>query len=80
MTEPFDLDQVLPWGREAAEYRDFFDLGVLDPKARILDCGGGPSSFNAEMTEAGHAVVSVARSTATGQRRSPAGWSKPAPP
>ena len=35
-----------------------FNLTPQDEKARILDCAGGPSSFNAEMTCEGHEVVS----------------------
>ncbi len=35
-----------------------FDLTEADLRGRILDCGAGPASFNAEATEAGHRVVS----------------------
>ena len=31
----------------------------LDPGTSVLDCGGGPSSFNAEMTARGYRVVSA---------------------
>lgn len=59
MAETFKLDDVRPWGRNRAEYRAFFDLDAVAPGARILDCGGGPSSFNAEMTRLGYRVVSA---------------------
>ncbi len=40
------------------EYVGMFDLSPEDLQLRILDCGGGPASFNAEMTERGRRVVS----------------------
>ena len=36
-----------------------FRLGVSDLDGRILGCGDGPASFNAEMSAGGHAVISV---------------------
>ena len=59
MTRDFDLDRAVPWGRNRAEYLAFFDLLELAPGARVLDCGGGPSSFNGEMTALGFRVVSA---------------------
>ncbi len=59
MAGEFQLKDVLPWGRNRAEYTAFFDLGGVGPEARILDCAGGPASFNAEMTEAGYRVTSA---------------------
>lgn len=59
MAGAFKLDDVRPWGRNRAEYSAFFDIGGLEPSARILDCGGGPSSFNAEMTRLGYRVTSA---------------------
>lgn len=59
MAGEFQLKDVLPWGRNRAEYMAFFDLGALDAGTRILDCAGGPASFNAEMTAAGFQVTSV---------------------
>ena len=53
------LAEVVPWGRNAAEYRRMFDLTTDDLDGRILGCGDGPAGFNAEMTAAGHDVVSV---------------------
>lgn len=54
----FTLDQVVPWGRSFDEYRRMFALTGTDLSGRILGCGDGPASFNAEATRAGHAVVS----------------------
>lgn len=59
MTNAFDLKDVLPWGRNRAEYMALFDLGGIDPKTKILDCASGPASFNAEMTAAGYQVISA---------------------
>ena len=55
----FDLGRAVPWGRNRVEYLAFFDLLGLEPGTRILDCGSGPSSFNAEMTALGFPVVSA---------------------
>jgi SAM-dependent methyltransferase len=52
------LDQVVPWGRSLEEYQGMFDLTPQDLQRSILDCGGGPASFNAELTAAGHQVIS----------------------
>ena len=52
------LDRVIPWGRSLAEYRRMFDLTPEDLKLKILDCAGGPASFNAEMTRQGYQVIS----------------------
>jgi hypothetical protein len=53
------LNEVVPWGRSLAEYRAMFNLSEAELSKRILGCGDGPASFNAEMTEQGHSVVSV---------------------
>ncbi|MDX6379165.1 MAG: hypothetical protein QOI57_189 [Rubrobacteraceae bacterium] len=52
------LENVVPWGRSKAEYVGMFDLTPQDPFRRILDCAGGPASFNAEMSRQGHEVLS----------------------
>ncbi len=52
------LDQVVPWGRSLDEYRRMFDMSQRDLDAKILGCGDGPASFNAEMTALGRSVVS----------------------
>jgi hypothetical protein len=53
------LDRVIPWGRSRREYELMFKLSEADCRGGILGCGDGPASFNAEMTAAGHSVVSV---------------------
>ena len=52
------LDQVVPWGRSLDEYKRIFDMSERDLAAKILGCGDGPASFNAEMTALGRSVVS----------------------
>lgn len=59
MAGEFKLKDVLPWGRNRAEYTAFFDLNDFDHNTRILDCAGGPASFNAEMTAAEYNVTSA---------------------
>src|SRR5580765_6776496 len=54
----FTLDQVVPWGRSFDEYRRMFALTDDDLDRRIVGCGDGPASFNAEATCRGSAVVS----------------------
>ena len=56
---PFAIERVVPWGRSFAEYRAMFSLEGSDLRRRIIGCGDGPASFNAEMSAHGHAVVSV---------------------
>lgn len=56
---PFTLDQVVPWGRSYDEYVAMFALTGEDLRKRILGCGDGPASFNAELTRRGGAVVSA---------------------
>jgi hypothetical protein len=51
------LDEVVPWGRSADEYRAMFSLSAEDLDRRILDCAGGPSSFTAEMNAQGKQVT-----------------------
>lgn len=51
------LEQVVPWGRSLAEYRAMFTLSEQDLQKRILGCGDGPASFNAEMTASGKPTV-----------------------
>jgi hypothetical protein len=54
----FTLDHVVPWGRSFDEYRRMFALTEMDLDRRILGCGDGPASFNAEAAWRGHRVVS----------------------
>lgn len=53
------LNEVVLWGRTLGEYKLMFDLSEADLNAKIIGCGDGPASFNAEMTELGHSVVSI---------------------
>jgi hypothetical protein len=57
-TKMFTLDQVVPWGRSFEEYTAMFLLTDADLAGRILGCGDGPASFNAEASRRGSAVVS----------------------
>ena len=54
-----ELQNVVPWGRSLAEYRAMFALSYADLKKKILGCGDGPASFNAEVTAASGHIVSV---------------------
>ena len=55
-----DLESVVPWGRNANEYRQMFNLSdkTLDG-LKVLGVGDGPASFNAEMADCQCTVVSV---------------------
>jgi SAM-dependent methyltransferase len=53
------LGQIVPFGRSRQEYELMFDLTEADCQGRILGCGDGPASFNAEMTQAGYSVISI---------------------
>jgi len=53
------LDEIILWGRSRREYELMFDLSRADMGKRILGCGDGPASFNAEMAAHGYRVVSV---------------------
>jgi hypothetical protein len=52
------LDQVIPWGRSFEEYVRMFALTSINLQSSILDCAGGPASFNAGMYRQGHRVIS----------------------
>lgn len=54
----FTLQEVIPWGRSAEEYRRMFSLGPAEACGRVLGCGDGPASWNAEWTAAGGRAVS----------------------
>lgn len=52
------FSKILPWGRTLREYRAMFALDALPfgwalSEARVLDVGGGPASFTAEISELG---------------------------
>jgi len=52
------LKEIVPWGRSLLEYIQMFGLSHAEMQQHILDCGGGPASFNAEMTAQGGSVYS----------------------
>jgi hypothetical protein len=54
----FQLENVIPWGRSMQEYVRMFDLTLDELNLAILDCAGGPASFNVEMTRLGYKVIS----------------------
>ena len=54
----FKLDKIILWGRSLNEYIGMFNLTPDEFNLAILDCGGGPASFNAQMTHRGHKVIS----------------------
>ena len=56
---PFELANVVPWGRSFDEYVAMFALTKEDLSKRILGCGDGPASFNAVATRRGCRVVSA---------------------
>lgn len=56
---PFSVDRVILWGRTFDEYQAMFDLSAADLRRRILGCGDGPASFNAELNSLGGDVVSI---------------------
>lgn len=53
------LDEIVPWGRTLEEYREMFALSDADLDLRLLGCGDGPASANAELTARGGRMVSV---------------------
>lgn len=56
---PFNLSEVVPWGRSYAEYVAMFSMSASDLQARVLGCGDGPASFNRGLTMRGGSTVSV---------------------
>ena len=54
----FTINKVFPWGRSLTEYIRMFALSEKDLQSSILDCGGGPSSFNQGQYQAGNLVIS----------------------
>lgn len=53
------LNEIVPWGRKLEEYKLMFNLSETDLKAKIIGCGDGPASFNAEMRKKGYSVISI---------------------
>ncbi|MEH2409150.1 SAM-dependent methyltransferase [Nostoc sp.] len=54
----FKLKNIIPWGRSMDEYVKMFNLTPEELRLTILDCAGGPASFNVEMTAQGYKVIS----------------------
>jgi SAM-dependent methyltransferase len=50
---------IKPWGRSFDEYVRMFSLTPTDLTRKIMGCGDGPASFNAELTERGGNIISV---------------------
>ena len=55
----FELNKVVPWGRNLEEYSRVFNLTDFDFKSRIISFGDGPASFNSEMTKLNRKVISL---------------------
>jgi len=53
------LKEVVPLGRTFTEYKHMFNLNKADLNKKILDCGGGPSSFNYEMKMQNREVTTI---------------------
>ncbi len=53
------LKEIIPLGRTLREYELMFALNDEDKQRKILGCGDGPASFNAEWTARGGSVVSI---------------------
>jgi hypothetical protein len=53
------LSDIVPWGRALDEHLAMFALSDEDMRKRLLGCGDGPASFNAEATKSGTKIVSV---------------------
>jgi hypothetical protein len=53
------FDQIVPWGRSRKEYELMLSLSPEDLSRGVLDCGGGPASFTAELSASGIRAVSV---------------------
>lgn len=54
----FRYETVVPWGRSFGEYRRMFKLTDEELTRRIIGCGDGPASFNAQMHAHGYRVIS----------------------
>lgn len=53
------LENIVPWGRNLNEYREMFLLTDNELKSKILGCGDGPASFNAQINALGGRVISI---------------------
>jgi hypothetical protein len=53
------LEHVVPWGRNLQEYKEMGLYSDADREKKILGCGDGPASVNAELTQEGVKIVSI---------------------
>ena len=53
------FDQIVPWGRSRNEYDRMFALTTDHLSGGVLDCGGGPASFTAELAACGERAIAV---------------------
>jgi len=56
---PFELKNVVPWGRSLEEYTSMFFLTENDLNRKILGCSDGPASFNSQMKKNGQSCTSI---------------------
>lgn len=54
-----ELEEIIPLGRSGEDYLQMFNLMNLHESRTLLDCAGGPSSFNAFMSASGKKVISL---------------------
>ena len=54
-----DLEHIVPWGRSWKEYEQMFSLGTAELSHGVLDCGGGPASFTAEVSACNYRAVAA---------------------
>lgn len=55
----FELKNVVPWGRNLAEYQSMFKLTDIDLNKQIISFGDGPASFNYELKQLNKIVTSL---------------------
>jgi hypothetical protein len=53
------LEHIVPWGRSRKEYELMFRLNAAELSQGVLDCGGGPASFTAEVFGCRYRAVAV---------------------
>ena len=53
------LENIVPWGRNLQEYKEMFLLTDRDLNSKVLGCGDGPASFNAQVNAVGGNVISI---------------------
>ena len=55
----FELEKVVPWGRNLKEYQEIFNLSNDDLDKNIISFGDGPASFNSELNYLGKKCTSI---------------------